>query len=218
MSKRSVLLILFAPFLLNLAASFAMYSLVPREMWVTDYQEAVKTLYSYIWSYQSAFMILVQVSFGLALLGRVELSYDLRRSDAPLIVALVLLSEALFFVEYPLLPVNGTRWFSDVMRRIPVWAKYMNALLAPFTAGVFEEVIWRGFGIENLRKFMSDSRAVAVQAIAFALWHVSPLHIPFVFVIGLAYGLAYLRRGSLGPLIVAHVVTDLAGFSYFLLS
>ncbi len=218
MSKKSVLLILFAPFLLNLAASFVTYSLVPRDMWVTDYQEATKILYTYIWSYQSAFMILVQVSFGLALLRRVELSYDLKRGDASLIVALVLLSEALFFIEYPLLPVNGTSWFSDVMRRIPVWAKYMNALLAPFTAGVFEEIIWRGFGIENLRKFMSDSRAVVVQAVAFALWHVSPLHIPFVFIIGLAYGLAYVKRGSLGPLIVAHVITDLVGFSHFLLS
>ncbi len=160
---------------------------------------------------------MVQISFGLALLRRAELSYDLRKSDVPLIVALVLLSEALFFVEYPLLPA-GASWFSDLMRRVPIWARYMNALLAPFTAGVFEEIIWRGFGIENLRRFMGDGRAVVVQAIAFALWHVSPLHIPFVFIIGLAYGLAYVRRGSLAPLIVAHVVTDLVGFSFFLLS
>ncbi len=217
MSRRAVLLIIFAPFLLNLAASFFTYSLIPHNLWASNPEEATKILYTYIWSYQSVFMMIIQVSFGIALLSKVELSYDLNwRRDVPLIVALLLLAEALFFAEHLLQPSYGTEWFRDVVRRIPLWARYLNALVAPFTAGIFEEVIWRGFGIESLRKFTTDRRAILIQALAFALWHISPIHVIFVFFIGLAYGFTYIRRRSLAPLIIAHVATDLIGFSTFL--
>ncbi len=218
MNERRILLVLFAPFILNLAASFFTYTLVPRELWITSPDDAVKLFYTYIWSYQSLFMIAVQVSFGVILMRRVKLSYDLRWGDAPLIISLILLAEALFFIEYPILSYHGSRWFFGVIRMLPPWARYMNALVAPFTAGIFEEVIWRGYGIESLKKFTTEGRAVLIQAVAFALWHVSPLHVLFVFIIGLAYGLAYTRRRSLAPLILAHTATDLIGFSYFLLA
>ncbi len=219
MSRKAVLLILFAPFLLNLAASFFTHSLIPRNLWASNPEEAMKILYTYIWSYQSVFMVIIQVSFGIALLHKVELSYDLNwRRDIPLIAVLLLVAEAFFFAEHLLQPSYETEWFRDVVRRIPLWARYLNAFAAPFTAGIFEEVIWRGFGIESLMKFTTDKGAILIQALAFALWHISPIHVIFVFFIGLAYGFAYIRRKSLAPLIIAHVLTDLIGFSTFLLT
>ncbi|MDK2372318.1 MAG: CPBP family intramembrane metalloprotease [Candidatus Korarchaeota archaeon] len=177
----------------------------------------MKELYVLIWSYQSLFMIMIQASFGLALFTKTRVAYDLRREDVLLIASLILAAELLFFMENSIQPY-GYEWFLDVISRIPAWAKYMNFLVAPFTAGIFEEIIWRGFGIESLRRFTSEVKAILIQAIAFALWHISPIHVIFVFFIGLAYGFAFVKRRSLAPLIIAHILTDLIGFSVFLLA
>ncbi len=215
MGKRTIIAILFAPFMLNLIASFLIYSMVPRHLWILKPKEAMKELYVLIWSYQSIFMITIQVSFGLALFTKTRVAYDLRRGDILLIALLVLAAELLFFIENSIQPY-GYEWFLDVIRRIPAWAKYMNFLVAPFTAGIFEEIIWRGFGIGSLLRFTSEVKAILIQAIAFALWHISPIHVIFVFFIGLAYGFAFVKRRSLAPLIIAHILTDLIGFSVFI--
>ncbi len=222
MDRKKILFIIFAPFLLNLAASFITYSMVPIHLWRTDPVEASKIFYSYLWSYQSAFMIAVQVTFGLALMKWTKGLYDLRLKDALIIIALVAFAELLFLSEYALNALlygpstQSAEWLRDVVSRIPLWARYMNALLAPFTAGIFEEIVWRGYGITRLEEFMSPKRAVFLQALAFALWHVSPVHVIFVFFIGLAYGYTFLKRRSLAPLIIAHVITDLIGFSWMI--
>ncbi|MDK2383752.1 MAG: hypothetical protein QI199_02935, partial [Candidatus Korarchaeota archaeon] len=59
-------------------------------------KEAMKELYVLIWSYQSLFMIMIQVSFGLALFTKTRVAYDLRRGDILLIALLVLAAELLF--------------------------------------------------------------------------------------------------------------------------
>ncbi|RLG84142.1 MAG: hypothetical protein DRO18_07310 [Thermoprotei archaeon] len=226
MSRRTAtLLVIFAPFLINLAASFVIYSTIPPDLWRIDPSEAMKVLYSRIYSYQSMLMVAVQLAFGLSLLHFTEGLYDLKPRDALLVLGLVILSIALFSLEslassllYHTSYSEYGRWFREVISMTPTWARYMNALVAPFTAGVFEEVIWRGYGITRLEEFMSRGKVVLVQAAAFALWHISPIHVLFVFPIGLAYGYAFVRRRSLAPLMAAHVVTDLIGFSVWLLA
>ena len=222
-AKAKTLAVLFTPFLLNLIASMFAYSLVPRELWAEP-MEAMKVLYSLIFSYQSAFMILIQVSFGLYLFKHTRGMYDFRWRDLLLALGLVIFAFIVFFLEgtvstliYGMNSSEYREWYGEVVRMTPVWAKYMNALVAPFTAGVFEEVMWRGYGITKLEDFTSTWKAVVVQAVAFSIWHVSPIHVIFVLPIGLIYGYAFVKRRSLIPLMLAHVITDLIGFSSWLL-
>jgi len=97
-----------------------------------------------------------------------------------------------------------------------MWAKYMNALIAPFSAGIFEEVIWRGYGITKLEEFMSSWKAVVVRAIAFSLSHIYPDRVISVLPFGLICGFIFVRRRGLVPLISAHVAIDLIASSSWL--
>ncbi len=220
MSKREALTILFAPFLINLVASMAVYFTTPHQL---DPSQMVKILYSKIFSYQSALMVIIQLGFGIYLLRYCKGLYDFRLKDLLLSAGLVAFSLVTFTVEhvtssliYGMSYEEYSKWFRDVVSMTPAWARYMNALIVPFTAGIFEEVIWRGYGITKLEEFASTRVAVLVQALAFALWHISPIHVLFVFPIGLAYGYAFVKRRSLAPLTLAHVVTDLLGMSVWL--
>jgi len=105
-------------------------------------------------------------------------------------------------------------FWREVVRGIPLWSKLYFVCVAPLTAGVFEEVIWRGFGVTQLEGHTSTQRAVLLQAVAFGLWHGLSPHALVTFLIGLAYGYAYAKRRRLLALSVAHVATDVVGF-YF---
>ncbi len=218
--KGKELVVLFAPFLINLIASLAIYLTVPPQ---PDISQEIKILYSRIFSYQSALMVLIQVGFGLYLLRYYRGLYDFNLKDLLLAAGLVIFSLMIFTVEhvtssliYGMSYEEYSKWFRDVVSMTPAWARYMNALIVPFTAGIFEEAIWRGYGITKLEEFTSTRVAVFVQALAFALWHISPIHVLFVFPVGLAYGYAFVKRRSLTPLTLAHVVTDLLGMSVWL--
>ena len=84
--------------------------------------------------------------------------------------------------------------------------------IAPFTAGIFEEIIWRGYGINKLEQYVNTRKAVLVQAVAFGFWHGISFHTLITFLIGLVYGFVYARRRKLLNISIAHIVTDIIGF------
>lgn len=92
----------------------------------------------------------------------------------------------------------------------------MNALVVPFTAGFFEEAIWRGYGISALERGLTAKRAIVIQALAFGLWHVNPIHMIVTFVIELLYGYMFIMRRRLLLLTLAHIITDAIGFNTWL--
>jgi len=93
----------------------------------------------------------------------------------------------------------------------PPW--YTAALvIVAFTAGISEEVIWRGYGItavESLTKTHSSLKAIILTSVAFAVWHVRLPHLPATFLFGLVYAYIYTKRRSLVPLIASHTAIDL---------
>ena len=105
-----------------------------------------------------------------------------------------------------------SRLWSEVVKGIPLYARLYMVLVAPFTAGIFEEIIWRWFGIESLSRYYSVNKAVIIQAIAFGLWHGLSLHAVATMIIGLIYGLVYARRRKLLIISSSHIVTDIVGF------
>jgi len=92
-------------------------------------------------------------------------------------------------------------------------------LVGSLTAGVFEETIWRGYGISRLEKLMGNSTSAAVvSSFGFSLWHVphpgGPLYnMPYTFLVGLVYSYAYIRLRRLFPLMLGHWLTDAIGFT-----
>jgi|GEM_PF-1368180 len=79
------------------------------------------------------------------------------------------------------------------------------AVATPF----IEEVFWRGYIQPGLQISLGATRAVVLQAVLFALFHLrGPREMGMLFLIGLFYGLWRWRRRSLLPLIVAHMLVN----------
>ncbi len=228
------LILLFAPFVLNLALSMATAFTVPWELWARDPSRASLVFFSRMYTWQSPAMMVIQVVFGLAAYSQLKSREELYSFEdlkplwrTLLIVAgLTAFSFVLFTAEgafyvYMYYGGNWTEYSSSwaaMVKEVPLWARLLNALAAPFTAGVFEEVLWRGYGITVLEKRFSTRKAVFIQAVAFGLWHVSPIHVVVTAIIGFMYGFLFVKRRRLLILMVTHIVTDLLGFSGFLFS
>jgi len=135
-----------------------------------------------------------------------------------LITSLVLLSVALIWGEQIVMAQLYGGWeeymtfWREVVKGIPLYSKLYLVCIAPFTAGIFEEIIWRGYGISQLERYLGLRRAIVLQAIAFGVWHGLSLHTIITFLIGLAYGYVYSKRRKLLTPSLAHVITDVTGF------
>jgi membrane protease YdiL (CAAX protease family) len=80
-----------------------------------------------------------------------------------------------------------------------------GCLLAP----AFEELLFRGLLLDWLRKRLSNSEAIAVSSVLFAVMHVYPIVMPYAFLAGLFLSWLRVRTGStLNPLFV-HTLNNL---------
>ncbi len=81
------------------------------------------------------------------------------------------------------------------------------------TAGVTEEILYRGFLIAYLAGFMPTLAAIVVSTLAFGAAHSyqGPTGIVRTFLVGLALAAMYVLSGSLLLPIVAHVLVDIFG-------
>ena len=80
------------------------------------------------------------------------------------------------------------------------------------TAGICEEIIYRGFMITTLAVLFGPWPAVGLSSLAFGLAHAyqGPKGVLKVFAIGLTMGALFVLSGSLWAPIVLHIVIDLA--------
>jgi uncharacterized protein len=86
------------------------------------------------------------------------------------------------------------------------------AVVASLVAPVCEELLFRGLLLRALRRRMSPTAAVIVQALAFALAHpmLSPTLgdfavVPALFLLGAASGIVAVRKGDLSASIMMHI-------------
>ena len=79
------------------------------------------------------------------------------------------------------------------------------------TAGIVEEVLWRGFLIWYLSQFMPVWGAVVVSAIGFGLAHAYQglSHLPQVTLVGAVFAALYLVSGSIWLPIILHAAVDI---------
>lgn len=226
-----ILLMLFLPFVINFLISSAIGAYVVRraiiegkspEMIGLEVTRAMFT-YNFYWS-------IIQVSMGLYLAklmgGKKWLKnqYELKDlsarlfSNLVLITLLVLFSEALIWGEQVVMAQLYGGWdkymsfWKRVVEGVPLHSKLYLVCIAPFTAGIFEEIIWRGYGISKLEPHLGLKKAAILQAVVFGLWHGISLHTVITSFIGFVYGYVYAKRRKLLIISLAHIITDVIGF------
>ena len=89
------------------------------------------------------------------------------------------------------------------------------ALMAPvvvIVAPLGEEIFFRGFLYNGLRRRLALWPALLISSLVFGLVHVYPLLIPALFVVGLGLALLYERQRSLLAPVVAHATFNILGF------
>lgn len=138
-----------------------------------------------------------------------------------LVLGLILLSFLIFQILEPIVSnvVYGPgmmRQLLEEYRSIPMTIVVYTIVVTSLTAGVCEEIIWRGYLQTRLDNKLSGKTGIAIviQAILFGLWHGTSIHAVFTTIFGLIYGLVYAKMKRLMPVIVGHWLGDALGFSY----
>jgi len=106
--------------------------------------------------------------------------------------------------------------FFTYFGEMPLTTSYiMFVIISSITAGLVEEVIWRGYGVTKLEeKYTSPKKAVAISSITWAVYHIDPFHIGIVLIQGIIYGYLYIRVRRLSPLIIGHTAFDIITFAF----
>ncbi|HEX9891523.1 MAG TPA: type II CAAX endopeptidase family protein [Actinomycetota bacterium] len=104
--------------------------------------------------------------------------------------------------EQPVLPLQPTAFQVS-----------LGAVVALVAAPIAEEVFFRGFFFTALRARSRFFPAAGISAGVFALFHVTPLHMPVFFFVGLGLAYVYERRRSLAASIAAHVSFNVIGYA-----
>ena len=87
---------------------------------------------------------------------------------------------------------------------------YGFAILAICFAPICEEVLFRGFLFNGLRRSLSFRWAVVISAFAFALLHAEPIRLPSLFVVGIILASGVERRRILVVSVIAHATVNVA--------
>ena len=102
---------------------------------------------------------------------------------------------------------------------------FMEALIIAAAPAIFEEVIFRGIFIYNLKKYgYDDIKCLLISALVFSLVHLTNavggnliavvLQIGYSFVIGLVLGAIYLKNNSILQVILIHFLIDYSNSIY----
>lgn len=142
-----------------------------------------------------------------------------------IILGLLALSLVIFQVVEPLVNdviygPNMWKQFLSEYKRVPLTLALYGILVTSLTAGVCEEIVWRGYLQTRLVSKLGGRiwTAITIQAVLFGLWHSISVHTIFTAMFGFIYGLVYARTIRLAPIMISHWLGDVIGFStmYFI--
>ena len=107
---------------------------------------------------------------------------------------------------------------SDDMSRIPITTVIAAVLMGAAVAAITEEVGFRGFMQQGLKRVHGPKIAIGVTALLFTLAHLThgaailPM-LPFYFVVAVTYSVMTRATGSIRPAILLHFVGDVMMFT-----
>ncbi len=88
----------------------------------------------------------------------------------------------------------------------------LQILAIAVSAGIVEELIFRGIAMKRLLPAASPTAAVVLSAVIFSLFHGTPLAIAYSFLLGVMLAMVYRASGSSVQGIVIHVFFNLTSF------
>lgn len=101
-------------------------------------------------------------------------------------------------------------WYFPIPEWNP-WLSFTYVIYLSITAGIYEEIIYRGIVITQLRQ-ITESRAVQIVASAFLFalihWSMGPHTWIISMVYGLFWGYLFIRYHSLLPIMISHFLFD----------
>jgi|GEM_PF-1727799 len=106
------------------------------------------------------------------------------------------------------------RFVGSMPMPFPTWAILWWTTIGAVTAGIGEELYFRGFLFERLGR-LSAPALLVVTSLAFALIHAPHMYL-HTFLVSLGFGWVYLRTKRLFPLILGHTLTNVVGGFTFL--
>ena len=138
-----------------------------------------------------------------------------------IIISLIGLSMLLFQIVEPIMSdvLYGHGMWNQMIneyKRIPLTLALYGILITPLTAGICEEIIWRGYLQTRLIHKLKGKTLIAIiiQAALFGLWHSISIHTLFTAIFGFIYGLIFMKTKKLIPIMVSHWLSDIIGFSF----
>ncbi len=84
----------------------------------------------------------------------------------------------------------------------------VNVLLVALLPAIFEEIIFRGIILQGLRKTLSDSMAIVLSALMFAIMHTSLQQFIYPFLLGLILAWVATRTGSTFASMIIHFTNN----------
>jgi uncharacterized protein len=105
-------------------------------------------------------------------------------------------------INQPILPLD------------PTPAQIVLSVIAVIVAAPLgEELFFRGFLFGSLRSRFSFLPAAGISGLVFGLFHVQPLLVAVMVIVGIALAFLYERRRSLAVCIAAHAIFNLIGYT-----
>lgn len=95
------------------------------------------------------------------------------------------------------------------------WGFYFDILQIAFVPAIAEELLFRGVILTKLSHKISANRAITIQAILFALYHLNPWHLPFLLILGVFFGWIYFRTNNLALAMLAHFINNALGVIWY---
>ncbi|MGH2795949.1 MAG: lysostaphin resistance A-like protein [Actinomycetota bacterium] len=89
---------------------------------------------------------------------------------------------------------------------------FLAGIAVVIVAPIAEELFFRGFIYQALRKWRGPTQGMFLSAGVFAIAHVSPVIMPSIFVLGVILAYLFEKRASVVATIAAHVAYNMIGF------
>ena len=135
-------------------------------------------------------------------------------------LAVVVVLQSGLVVTFRLVAFPAEEWTSGIdLSNIPPWMAWALVVIVAMTAGITEEVGFRGYMQVPLEKRYGPAAGIAIVSIMFMVLHLNQAWAPpvliLLFVIGAMWGIMAYTSGSLLPAIISHSVADIFNFSYW---
>lgn len=126
-------------------------------------------------------------------------------------VGLYLCAVALSKAGWMLVPPQAGYPLAEMVERTNV--SWSSVIPASLVNGTYEEVVLMAYLLRGLRRF-GASTAVGITVLVRMLYHMyqGPGGVLSVALCGIVFGVYYQRKGQLFPVVLAHIVADMAAF------